>query len=182
MKTISDHMLDIVQNALEANATLIDIIVIENKIKDFYRLIINDNGCGMNTETLQTAENPFFTTRTTRRVGLGIPLLKQNVTAANGSLKLRSKENRGTCIKADFQLSHLDRPPVGDIWNSLYLLFAGNPEIHFTYNHTTDVGSFTIDSFELKNVLNDLPLQQKDISKAVIELIRYNLEEINACK
>lgn len=182
MKTISDHVLDIAQNALEAKATLIDIIIIENKFDDIYMLSINDNGCGMNEKILQLAENPFFTTRTSRKVGLGIPLLKQNATASNGTFKLSSDEGKGTSIKAVFQLSNIDRPPTGDIWNSVFLLLVGNPEIHYKYTHTTDKGTFAIDSVELRTLLEGISLQQGDVRKAFIELIKNNLEDIKASK
>ncbi len=182
MKTISDHVLDIAQNALEAKATLIDIIVNENKIDDFYMLGIKDNGCGMNEKILQLAENPFFTTRTSRKVGLGIPLLKQNATAAKGTFRLDSDEGKGTSIKAVFQWSHIDRPPTGDIWNTIFLLMAGNPAIHFKYTHTTDKGTFAIDSIELRTLLEGISLQQGDVRIAFIELIKNNLEDIKASK
>ena len=182
MKTIADHILDIVQNSAEAKATLIEIIVIEDKIKDFYNLEIKDNGCGMNEEILQKVINPFFTTRKTRRVGLGIPLLKQNVAAANGSFEILSEKGIGTLVKARFQLSHIDRPPVGDVWNSLYLLFVGCPEINIVYSHTTGRGTFMIGSAELRKMLDGISLQQASIKKAVVDLVKNNLEVIMASK
>jgi signal transduction histidine kinase len=120
MKTISDHVLDIVRNSVRAKATLIEIVIEEDITNDLYSLIINDNGCGMNSEVLQKATNLFFTSRTTRKVGLGLSLLKQNVENANGSFAVTSEEGGGTKVIAVFQHSNIDRPPLGDIWDTWY--------------------------------------------------------------
>jgi signal transduction histidine kinase len=136
MKTISEHVLDIVQNSVRAGATLIEIIVVENKLSDLYALTIKDNGCGMSRELLEKAANPFFTSRKTRKVGLGLSLLRQNAEAANGSFSINSTIGVGTEVQANFQLSHLDRPPAGDIWNSWYLTVIGNPDINRLQHQT----------------------------------------------
>src|SRR6056297_3370699 len=103
MKTISEHVLDIVGNSVSAKATLIEIIIEEDKKNDFYSLIIKDNGCGMSAEVLKQATNPFFTSRTTRKVGLGLSLLKQNAENADGSFTIDSTPGEGTLVKAVFQ-------------------------------------------------------------------------------
>ncbi len=180
MKTISEHVLDIVQNSVRAKATLIEIIVAEDYINDFYALHFKDNGCGMDRNTVEQATNPFFTTRKTRRVGLGIPLLKQNAEASNGSLTIDSEVGRGTQVKAVFQLSHPDRPPVGDLWDTLYLIFLSNPDIRLVYQHQTPAGTFNLDSADIKLMLGEISLQRAEIKKAVIELIHNNLKEIKA--
>ena len=118
MRTISDHILDIIQNSLGAGATLIEIIVEEDKKRDICSLIIRDNGKGMDRETLKQAVNPFFTSRETRKVGLGLSLFKHNAENANGSFEIKSRVNKGTEIIAVFQLSNIDKPPMGDIWNT----------------------------------------------------------------
>lgn len=182
MKTLSEHILDIVQNSVSAKATLIEIIVEENKIEDLCSLIIRDNGCGMSSETLAKAINPFFTSRTTRKVGLGIPLLKQNAEAAGGSLSLESELNVGTVLKADFQLSNIDRTPLGDVWESLYLMFVSYREGNLVYRHKTEKGEFQISSDELKEALGDVSYQQKEIREGILELIKTNLQEIEATK
>jgi hypothetical protein len=182
MKTISEHMLDIVENSVRAKATLIEIMVFEDISCDFYALHFNDNGCGMNKYIMQHATNPFFTSRTTRKVGLGLSLLKYNALTSNGSFTINSEVGKGTRVKAMFQLSHLDRPPAGDLWDSLFLIFYSNPEIRVVYRHQTHVGKFEIDSAELKQLLEGVSLQQGEIKKAVIELIKNNLEEIRVSK
>jgi len=182
MKTLSEHILDIVQNSVRAGAKMIEIIVAESKKNDLCSLTINDNGCGMDEETLKQAINPFFTSRKTRKVGLGIPLLKQNAETAGGGFSLNSQLNIGTVLKAEFQLSHIDRPPMGDIWNTLYLLFLSNRNTNLTYRHKTDTGNFSINTSELKEALGNVSWQEKEIRNGIIELIKTNLEEIGATK
>lgn len=182
MKTISDHVLDIVQNSVRAEATLIEIIVEEDKKSNLYNLTINDNGCGMSREVLEKAANPFFTSRNTRKVGLGLPLLKQNAEATGGSFQIHSEPEKGTKVKAVFLLNHLDRPPLGDIWNTWFLNLLSHPKIRLIYRHKTLNGSFEMDSAELLTMLDGVPLQKKEIKQAVIEMIKNNLEEIEASK
>lgn len=182
MRTLSEHILDIVQNAISAGANLIEIIVEENKLEDLCTLTIKDNGCGMNKETLAKATDPFFTSRTTRKVGLGLPLLKQNAEFAGGSFSLSSELNVGTVLKASFQLTNIDRPPLGDIWDTLFLLFLSYKKGNLLYRHETETGKFQISSEELAEVLGDVSYQQKEIREGILELIKTNLQEIKAIK
>ncbi len=180
MRTLSEHIMDIVQNSVRAEATLIEVIVEENKKNDLCLLTITDNGCGMDDRQLHDAINPFFTSRKTRKVGLGIPLLKQNAETADGELKIDSEVGGGTDITATFQLSHIDKPPLGDVWETLYLLWLSYPKIDLTYRHKTDTGKFELGSGELKEVLGNVSFQQKEIRNGILELIKTNLNEIEA--
>lgn len=182
MRTLSEHILDVVQNSVGAKATLIEIIVEEDKINDLCSLTIKDNGCGMSSENLAKATDPFFTSRTTRKVGLGLPLLKQNAEAAGGSFTLESELNVGTVLTATFQLTNIDKPPLGDIWETLYLLFLSYENGELVYRHKTEKGEFSLSSDELKEVLGDVSYQQKEIRDGILELIKTNLEEIEASK
>ena len=182
MKTLSEHILDIVQNSVRAKATLIEIIVEESKKNNLCVLTIKDNGCGMDAEMLKQATNPFFTSRKTRKVGLGIPLLKQNAEAAGGKFTLESELNAGTTLCAGFQLSNVDRPPTGDICEALYLLFLSYRDIELVYHHKTDKGDFRISTSELNEALGDVSWQQKEIRNGIIDLIKTNLEEIEVTK
>lgn len=182
MKTITDHILDIVQNSVRAGATLIEIIFEEDKKNDLCSLIIKDNGCGMDEETVNRAIDPFFTSRETRKVGLGLSLLKQNAEQANGRFHLRSKPGEGTELKAVFQLSHFDRQPLGDIWEAYYLTMLGNQKTDLVYHHKTERGEFRISSNEIREMLGDVSLQQKEIKGAITDLIKNNLIELNAIK
>lgn len=182
MRTISEHVLDIVQNSIKAKATLIEIIVEEDKINDLCLLIIKDNGCGMNDETLRKAANPFFTSRNTRKVGLGLALLKQNAESTRGRFILDSKLGVGTKVEAGFQLSHVDKPPLGDIWETLYLTLLSYTKGKLVYQHKTKQGEFRIDSGELREMLGDVSFQQKEIRDGIIEWIKTNLDEIEVTK
>ena len=180
MKTISEHVLDIVQNSVRARATLIEIIVNEDKKSDIYTLIIRDNGCGMDRQTLKRATEPFFTSRNTRKVGMGLALLKQNAEQCNGKLELKSQEGAGTEVKAVFQLSNIDRPPLGDLWNSYYLTLLSYGEIGLNYTHKTDEGIFKISSVEIIKMLDGLSVNNSEIKNGIIELIKNNLIDIKA--
>ena len=178
MRTLSEHILDIVQNSIAAKATLIEIIVKEDKKNDLYTLIIKDNGCGMSEEILKKATNPFFTSRVTRKVGLGLALLKHNAEQANGSFELNSEIEKGTVVKADFQLSNVDKPPLGDIWNTYYLTILSHAHLDINYLHKTEKGEFRIQSSEIMEMLGNVSLKQKEIKDAIIELIKNNLKDI----
>ena|SRR5690554_4902130 len=178
MKTISDHMLDLIQNSIHARATMIKICVVEDDNQDTYILEVIDDGKGMDELMVSHAADPFFTTRTTRKVGLGLALLKQNALAANGVLLIKSIPGIGTKIRAAFQLSHIDRPPAGEPWDVYYLMLVANPTVRLIYDHKSRKGNFIIDSSEVKSLLNETPLKHPEIRKAIIELIRSNLYEI----
>jgi hypothetical protein len=178
MKTLSDHILDIVQNSIRANATLIEVMVEENKKSDLCILRIKDNGCGMNKEMLEKATNPFFTTRTTRKVGLGLSLLKQNAEMANGKFGIQSEINGGTEVEATFQYSNVDRPELGDVWNTLYLTILSNKNVVIIYEHKTNSGEFKIHSDEIKNNIEGVSMQQPEIREAIIGYIKNNIKDI----
>jgi hypothetical protein len=178
MKTISDHILDLLQNSVRANATLIEIIVDENKKNDICTVIIKDNGCGMNEDILKIAANPFFTSRDTRKIGLGLSLFKQNAEKTNGSFCIQSEVNKGTEVKAVFQLSHFDKPPLGEIWDTYLFTLMGNENIELNYRHKTEIGNFSICSAEIIEMLDGIPLKQKEIREAVTEIIKNNLKDI----
>lgn len=182
MRTLSEHILDIVQNSVKAKATLIEIIVEEDKKNDLCSLIIKDNGCGMGKEMLEKAANPFFTSRTTRKVGLGLSLLKQNAEMSGGSFKLESESGKGTVLTATFRLSNIDKPPLGDIWESYYLTLLSYTAGELVYRHFTTKGEFCLSSKELREALGGVSFQQKEIREGIIELIKTNLEEIEVTK
>jgi hypothetical protein len=182
MKTISDHILDILQNSVRAGATLIEIIVCENKTSDIYAVEIKDNGRGMTSEEAEKALQPFFTTRTTRKIGLGLPLLKQNAEMAGGNLSIKSVPGEGTQVKAEFILSHIDKPPMGDIAGVIVLSTIGHHGVDFIYEHSTSEGNFRLSTVELNEMLDGTPLQTPEVRRAVVELIENNLARIKASK
>jgi anti-sigma regulatory factor (Ser/Thr protein kinase) len=133
MEDLSLHILDIAENATRAGATLIEIEVLEDEKRDLLEISIRDNGRGMDPEMLERATDPFSTTRTTRRVGLGLSLLQQAANEAGGDLILKSEPGRGTRVAATFQKSHIDRKPIGDLGSTLTALIMGNPRLDFVY-------------------------------------------------
>jgi len=110
MKDLSMHILDIIQNSVRANASYVELQIIENKVEDSYSITIKDNGDGMDEDMLAKVSDPFFTTRTTRKVGLGLPLLKQNAERTGGHMKISSVLGEGTKTEAVFSHSNIDRP------------------------------------------------------------------------
>ena len=180
MTELSLYILDIVQNSISAEATRVDIVVEEDQRNDKYIITIADNGKGMDAETLTKVSDPFFTTRTTRKVGVGISLFKQNAEQTGGSFSIESEPGKGTKVSVIFGFSHLDRPILGDIAGTITLLIGANPQIRFIYIHKTALSDFEFDTKEAKEELEGVPINHPDILKALKELIADNLEIIEA--
>jgi anti-sigma regulatory factor (Ser/Thr protein kinase) len=179
MIELSLHILDIVQNSIRAHASRIEIIIDEEVDHDRFIIEIIDNGDGMSAEQLDEASNPFFTTRTTRKVGLGISLLKQNAEQTGGSLSIQSTLGEGTRLKVTFSHHHVDRPILGDIAGTMTLLIGANPKIRFIYIHRTAISDFEFDTNEVIEELGGTPISHPDILKALKELINENLDLIS---
>lgn len=135
MEDLSLHILDIVENSIRALAKTVKIRIEENIEKDRLTVEIEDNGQGMDEETVKKTLDPFFTTKATRRVGLGLPLLQQAARETGGKLEISSEVGKKTKIKATFQYSHPDRKPLGNIKETLLALAVGYPEVDFVYEH-----------------------------------------------
>jgi hypothetical protein len=177
MKEISLHILDIVQNSIHAGASLIYIYIIEKKEQNYFEIKITDNGCGMNQETLNQINDPFFTTGK-KKTGLGIPLLKQHAEAAGGKLVIESEIGKGTSIKAVFENDHLDRQPLGNIAGTITGLIRSCPNIEFVYRHTCNNKHFTFDTHEIKNELEGININNKEIISFLTDMINENLEDV----
>jgi predicted metal-dependent phosphoesterase TrpH len=156
MEDLALHILDIVQNSLEAGAGRIEIEITENLRDNLLTIVVRDNGRGMDPETVAKVTDPFFTTRTTRRVGMGIPLLGAAARAAGGMLTIDSKPGQGTSIRATFQHTHLDRAPLGDIETTLMVLLAGQPGRSICFRHRVDDREFELDSLDFRAADIDL--------------------------
>jgi signal transduction histidine kinase len=148
MEDLSLHILDIAENSITASAKMIGIRIIEDHAGDLLTIEIEDDGKGMDEQSLQKAIDPFFTTRTTRKVGLGLSLLAQATRESDGKIELSSEPGKGTTVKAVFRLSHLDRKPIGDINETIRTLVAGHPEIDFIYEHQKDNSTYRFDTRE----------------------------------
>ncbi len=161
MRELSLNVLDIAQNSIAAAATLVTVEVEETE--GMLTIRIGDNGRGMTAEQLEQIRDPFYTTRKTRRVGMGIPLLRMAAEMAGGSLTIESEVGIGTTVTARFGLDHIDRMPLGDIVGTMDTLIRLNPEIDFVYRHTVDEQSFELDTRSLREVLDGVPLSEPDI-------------------
>lgn len=180
MTELALNILDIVQNSIRAKASKIEVMIDENIENDHFEITIKDNGEGMDNDQLSGVTDPFFTTRTTRKVGLGISLLKQSAEQTGGHLELTSQKNIGTILKAVFSHKNVDRPILGDIAGTMTLLIGANPQIRFIYTHQTPLSLFEFDTKEVLEELDDVPINDRDILKALKELINENLNMIEA--
>jgi len=174
MQDLSLHILDIVENATRAGATLIEIDIWEDIGKDLLQIRIQDNGRGMDPETLKGATDPFVTTRTTRRVGMGLPLLKQAARETGGDLLLTSESGKGTRVLATFQKSHIDRRPLGDMGATLITLIMGNPDLDFVYRSNLREQEVEVDTRSIRKALNGTV---RITDPAVVRLIRDLFEK-----
>lgn len=178
MTELSLNILDIVQNSVRAGAGRIEIGIRESIAADRLDLRIKDNGCGMTEEFLATVDDPFTTTRETRRFGLGLPLLKYHAEVTGGNIEIESKEGSGTEVSASFGLSHIDRQPLGDIAGVMIILISANPDIDFYYSHVTDTGIYNFSTEELKRELELDKISDYDLLKDVRDMIKENLTVI----
>jgi signal transduction histidine kinase len=179
MQDISLHLLDIIENSVRAGAKLIRIRIISDVQQNILRFIIEDDGIGMDSETLAMAQDPFYTTKDDRvkKVGLGIPLFKQNAELCNGSFRITSEPSLGTVLTADFERDNIDRLPLGNLKDTLLGAIVGHQDIDFYVNLISrDKGkeqSFHFDTQAIKEELGDIPLTYPD----VIEYIEQSLSE-----
>lgn len=180
MKSLSLNILDIVQNSIRAKGDEITISITESVLRDMYSIAIRDNGTGIPGEIIGNVTDPFVTTRTTRKIGMGLPLLKYHAELTGGCLSIRSQQGEGTEVIATFCFSHLDRQPLGDIIGVLVILIAANPEIDFIYRHTTDAGCYIFSTKETKEYLGMDALYEKSLLDDIGEMIAENMKEIGA--
>ena len=146
MEDLSLHILDIAENSIAAGARNITIRITEDARRDRLVIVIMDDGRGMDEESARKALDPFFTTKTVRRIGLGLPLLQDAARTAGGGVNIRSRPGRGTRIKATFGLGSIDRQPLGDIGATLKTLMVGHPEIRIRFRHRRDGEDFIFDT------------------------------------
>ena len=180
LEDLSAHVLDIAENSVMAEATEVRIGIIEDKFADRLSFSVEDNGRGMTKEFISKVTDPFTTTRTTRRVGMGLPFLKQSAELCGGGLEIVSEPGKGTKTTASFIMSSIDRPPLGDIPASLMALIMGSPEIRWIYRHRTDNGEFVLDTDEIIDALDGERemLRSPEVGLWLKEHIKENLDEI----
>lgn len=176
---ISLSVLDIVQNSIHANATLITIEVIIDRGLDSLLVKISDNGHGMTKEQLLKVTDPFYTTRTTRKVGLGIPFFKAQTIITGGTFHIHSAPLQGTTITCNYVLSHIDRMPLGDMVSTIHTLITCNTNIDFIYTYMVDNHSFTLDTKEFRLILGDIPFNNFEVSNYIRDYLSQNMAELN---
>ena len=178
MKDIASHILDITENSVRAGASLIEINVEINKEKGLYAFSIKDNGKGMKPEQVEELQDPFYTTRTTRKVGLGIPLLYQNCEMSGGKVNIDSTFGLGTTLKASFCLSHIDCLPEGEIADVFVNIATGYPKADFVFSYTTPKGAFNLDTRDIKEMFEGLPINNLDVVCGLKEIVKNNIRDL----
>lgn len=173
MNTLTFHITDIASNSVRAGATRISLEITIHE--DHTTVRITDNGCGMDAETVSRITNPFYTTRITRKVGLGIPFLIQNAEQTGGHISITSEPGKGTAVTACFITSNIDCPPMGDLPGTVAMLISGNPGINVCFSYRKEELLFEISSEDLQNVFEDIPLSHPKVILAIREMIAANL-------
>ncbi|HOK52610.1 MAG: ATP-binding protein [Bacteroidales bacterium] len=176
MENIALHILDIVQNAIEAGATRISIEIEKNDTNRHLRVMITDNGRGMSEEMITRALDPFYTSRTTRKVGIGLPLLKQQVEQTGGFLHIISQPHKGTTVSFGFNLEHIDCPPLGNIADVCSTLFIVNPQIDFYLHVSNGKCTFTCESKKILEIFDRLPLSQGELRQYIYSFLKENMD------
>ena len=177
MRELSLHILDVLENTLEAGATCVDLVIEEDLTTDRLTITVQDDGRGMDKEKLNRIYDPFFTTRTTRHVGLGIPLFKAAAERCNGELTVTSQLGKGTMLQVTFQHSHIDRAPLGDIDGTLLaFILSGVCDLH--YVHRVDKESFEFHTANIRAELGDIPLTHSAVRNWLQEFIAEGETEL----
>ncbi|MGE5254159.1 MAG: ATP-binding protein [Planctomycetaceae bacterium] len=180
MQDLSLHILDIVENSLAAGSRRVEIRVDEDMAADRMVIEIVDDGCGMDEERVRKALDPFFTTKTVRRVGLGLPLLEEACRMSNGEMRIESSPGKGTRVRATFQHSHIDRKPLGNMRDTLITLMTGHPLLDLLYEHRKGGNIFSLDTREIRADLGEISLDAPQVVSALRKLIQSGLEELGA--
>jgi len=170
MRELSLHLLDIVQNSIEAGATLVELTVEEDLGADRLTITVGDDGRGMSEVQVARIFDPFYTTRKTRHVGLGLPLFKVAAERCNGDLTVTSQAGKGTTVRATFQRSHIDRAPLGDMTGTLMsVILANKCDVH--YIHRADGKEFEFHTASIKAELGEIPLLHPEVRRWLQKMI-----------
>ncbi len=176
MQEISLNILDVAQNSISAKASLVSILV--DTVDKMMTVTIEDNGCGMTAEQVKSVTDPFYTTRKTRSVGLGVPLFKMSAEMSGGEFEIKSEVGKGTVVKAVFDTSSVDCMPLGDINATVSSLIQLNPDIDFRYRRSVDSKEFELDTRQLREVLLDVPLNAPEVTVFIADYLKENTLEI----
>ena len=169
---------NIVENGITANGNLIEICVDENKKDNLFTIKISDNGDGISKDMIKKISDPFITSRKTRRVGLGISLLKTASERCDGFFEIKSKKNKGTKIVATFRYDHIDRAPLGDLSLTIITLIVGNPDVDFIYKHNINGNDFDFDTREIKKDLEGISISEPVVIEHLKQLISNEINKL----
>ena len=178
MRELSLNVLDIAQNSISAGASLVEIEIVEDSVNHELLIGIYDDGKGMTPEQLESVRDPFFTTRTTRKVGMGIPLFKFAAEMTGGRLEMESEVGVGTKVRAYFKTDHLDFTPIGDMTSTIITLVTMNLHMDFVYRRKLNSDEFTVDTRQLKEILGDVPLNEPSIVSWITQYINENTKQL----
>lgn len=179
MTELSLNVLDVAQNSIKAGATLIEISVDVQTEADRITIIIADNGCGMDETTVKQVTDPFYTTRTTRKVGLGVPLFKMAAEMTGGRFEITSEVGRGTKVTAEFVLSNIDRMPLGDMSQTIETLIVYNTAIDFIYTYRVDNEQYELSTAQMREILEGVPLDNPEVVAYIKDFLRENTSALN---
>lgn len=179
MRELADNILDIAQNSISARASLVSIEITVSHALGIISIVFTDDGCGMSPELVKTVAEPFTTTRTTRKVGLGLPLLRQTATMTGGEFAIESEIGRGTKVSASFGLAHIDRPPMGDVPGALFSLVLMNPTVDFLFVYDYDGERFAFDTREVRAAAAPIPLDNPEISAWIKDCIYQEISQLH---
>lgn len=179
MRELALHILDIAENSIAAGASQIAICIRKDTRNDELVITVKDNGQGMDDELIAKVMDPFITSRTTRKVGLGIPLLKQAANACNGDLTIQSQPGKGTLLTAKFQECHIDRMPIGNLADTFLTLLLGTPEVNWVLGYQVNDEIFHFDDTEVKEVLDGMSLTDYRVIEYLTNTIQNGINNIN---
>lgn len=171
MEELSLHILDIAENSIRAGARNVEVHVVEDLDRDLLRIVIRDDGRGMDDETRRKALDPFFTTKERKRVGMGLPLLADAARFAGGGIEFSSKPGGGTEVVASFQHSHIDRQPLGDFPGTIETLIIGNPEVEFVFSRRGPEGEWCFNTREIKQALGPVTINSGEGIRVIRKLV-----------
>lgn len=177
MQEIAMSILDIAYNSIRANASLIKILIHDSNNLNIINIRIIDNGKGMEQATIKKVVDPFYTTRTTRKVGLGIPMFKENIEATGGKFLIESTINVGTKVEGEFVKRHIDCPPMGNIVDTIITLIQADDKIDYLFKYTSDDFEFVLDTKEIKKILDGIPINLPDIIIWLKDYIKEGLHK-----
>ena len=182
MQELSLNVLDVAENSVRADASLVEITVEEDTAAGWLTIVIRDNGRGMTPEQVQTVIDPFYTTRTTRKVGLGVPFFRMAAQLSGGDLTIQSQVGAGTTVTATFGLTNIDRMPLGDMNGTISTLVQCNPQIDWVYTRRLDGRELVMDTRQFREILGEVPLDSPEVLQFLGEYLRENTAELLAEK